>query len=141
MRKSVLFLILVIYLISVVVVTFFGMKARMDQFQIYMNRIEITSFDQKVGDDKYLIVKYNETEGYTSLFIEYEYGPTEATFPEKIKFTLSNNTYVDDDGNTQYYATISQMGELTFFKKKAVKVTLTTTDGSKLSDTVTVICR
>lgn len=141
MRKSVLFLILVIYLISVVVVTFFGMKARMDQFQIYMNRIEITSFDQKVGDDKYLIVKYNETEGYTSLFIEYEYGPTEATFPEKIKFTLSNNTYVDDDGNTQYYATISQMGELTFFKKKAVKVTLTTMDGSKLSDTVTVICR
>jgi len=113
----------------------------MDQFQIYMNRIEITSFDQKVGDDKYLIVKYNETEGYTSLFIEYEYGPTEATFPEKIKFTLSNNTYVDDDGNTQYYATISQMGELTFFKKKAVKVTLTTMDGSKLSDTVTVICR
>ncbi len=141
MKKSVLFLILVIYLISIVVVTFFGMKARMDQFQIYMNRIEITSFDQKVGNDKYLIVKYDETEGYTSVFIEYEYGPTEATFPEKIKFTLSNNTYVDEDGNTQYYATISQMGELTFFKKKAVKVTLTTTDGSKLSDTVTVICR
>ncbi len=141
MRKSVLFFILVIYLISIVVVTFFGMKARMDQFQVYMNRIEITSFDQKVGNDKYLIVKYNETEGYTSLFIEYEYGPNEATFPEKIKFTLSNNTYVDEEGNTQYYATISQMGELTFFKKKAVKVTLTTTDGSKLFDTVTVICR
>ena len=141
MKKSVLFLILVIYLVSIVVVTFFGMKARMDQFQIYMNDIEITSYDQKVGNDKYLTVQFNETEGYASLFIEYKYAPDSASFPEKIKFTLSNNTYIDDDGNTQYYATISQMGELTFFKRKAVKVTLTTTDGSKISDSVTVICR
>lgn len=141
MKKSVLFLIGAIYIVSIVVVTFFGMKAKMDQFQIYMTNIEITTYDQIVNNNKYLTVNYNETEGYTSVFISYSYGPSDATFPDKVKFTLVGNTYVDENGEKQYYAKISKTGELAFYERKAVKVTITTTDGSKLSDSVTVICR
>lgn len=141
MRKSVVFLLGAIYVVSIVVVTFFGMQAKMDQFQIYMTSIEITSYDQIVRGNKYLNMTYNETEGYSSIFITYTYNPNNATFPEKVSFSLVGNTYEDEEGNTQFYATISPMGELVFYKRKAVTVTITTTDGSKLSDSVMVICR
>lgn len=141
MRKSVVFLLGAIYLVSIVVVTFFGMQAKMDQFQIYMTSIEITSYDQIVRGNKYLNLTYNETEGYSSIFITYAYNPSNATFPEKVSFSLVGNTYEDEEGITQFYATISPMGELVFYKRKAVTVTITTTDGSKLSDSVMVICR
>ena len=41
MRKSVLFLVGILYLVSIVVVTFFGMQARMDQFKVYVSSVEI----------------------------------------------------------------------------------------------------
>ena len=56
MRKSVIFIISVIYIVSIVAVTFFGMKIRTDQFQIYITNLQITSYDQIVGENKYLRV-------------------------------------------------------------------------------------
>lgn len=141
MRKSVLFFIGIIYIVSIVVVTFFGMRAKMDQFQIYVSNISITSFDQEFEGMKYLTVNFNDTEGYASVFITYNYAPEDATFPDRVRFSLVDNTYVDAGGETHYYAEISATGELVFYARKAVKVTITTADGSKLSDSVTVICR
>lgn len=141
MRKSVLFFIGAIYIVSIVVVTFFGMQAKMDQFQIYMTNIEITSYDQLVNGNKYLTINFNETEGYSSVFITYKYAPNNATFPDRVKFSIVGNTYEDENGETQYYAEISPAGELVFYSRKAVKISITTTDGSKLTDTVNVICK
>ncbi len=142
MRKSVVFLLGAIYLVSIVVVTFFGMQAKMDQFQIYMTKIEITSYDNISQGNKYKFITYDETEGFCSTFITYTYEPSSATFPERVSFSLVGNTYTDETtGETKYYATISTSGELVFYKRKAVTVTITTTDGSKLSDSVMVICR
>ena len=98
MKKSVIFLIGVLYIISIVVVTFFGLQATIDQFQVYMNSISITSYDQIVNDNKYLIVNFNDTEGYTSVFIEYDYTPSNATHPDRVSFSLVSNTYVDENG-------------------------------------------
>ena len=139
MRKSVLFAIGVIYLVSIVVVTFFGLQLRMDQFQVYMESINITTYDEIIGNRKYLFIEFDETEGYASVFISFDYTPDESTYPERVEFSLSGHTY-EEDGETKYYATISNKGELVFFKRKAVTVTVTTTDGSKLSDRVMVIC-
>lgn len=141
MRKSVLFLIGIVFVISIVVVTFFGMKISFDQFKIYINEIEITNYDREIRGNKYKTVYYNQTEGYTTLFIEYKIGPENASDPDAISFTLTNNTYEDENGETQYYAEISSSGELVFYKPKAVTVTITATDGSGKSDTMVVTCK
>lgn len=141
MRKSVLFLIGIVFIVSIVVVTFFGMKISFDQFKIYINEIEITNFDREIRGNKYKTVYFNETEGFTTIFIEYKIGPVDASDPDAISFTLSNHTYEDENGETQYYAEISSSGELVFYKPKAVTVTVTATDGSGEFDTMLVTCK
>ena len=141
MKKSVIFLIGVLYIISIIVVTFFGLQATIDQFQVYMNSISITSYDQIVNDNKYLIVNFNDTEGYTSVFIEYDYTPSNATHPDRVSFSLVSNTYVDENGETAYYAQVSATGEVVFYARRTVKLVITTTDGSKLTDSLMIICR
>ncbi|MBQ7467138.1 MAG: hypothetical protein IJS74_03605 [Clostridia bacterium] len=139
MRKSVLFAIGIVYLVSIVVVTFFGLQLRMDQFQVYMESINITSYDKIRNGDKYLYLSFDETEGYKSVFITFDYSPEEASYPEKVEFSLSGNSY-EEDGQIKYFAEISQRGELVFFEKGMVIVTVATTDGSKISDKIKVFC-
>ena len=141
MKKSVIFLIAVLYLISIVVVSFFGLQISVDQFQVYMTSLSITSYDQLVYQNKYLTINFNDSEGYASVVIEYDYAPSNASYPDGVTFSLSNNTYTDEQGNTGYYAQVSQAGEVVFFSRRAVRLTITTTDGSKLSDSVTIVCR
>ena len=75
MKKSVIFLIAVLYLISIVVVSFFGLQISVDQFQVYMTSLSITSYDQLVNQNKYLTINFNDSEGYASVVIEYDYAP------------------------------------------------------------------
>ena len=140
MRKSVLFLIGIIFIVSVVVVTFFGMKVTVDQFKVYINKVEITTYDRIIRDRKYKTVELDETEGYTSLFIEYNLGPDNATELDGIVFTISGNTYIDENGEEQISAEISPTGELVFYRAARVTVTIRTTDGSEISDSVLVSC-
>ena len=142
MRKSVIFIISIIYILSIVAVTFFGMKIRMDQFQIYLTKIEITSYDQMVGNNKYLRLEFNEL-GETSTFITYKYEPSNATNPDMVEFRLDNvPTYIDEeDGEEKPCAIITNMGELLFYKRANVRVTVLTRDGSSLQDSVLVRCR
>ena len=135
MKKTIIFSIAIIYLVSIIVVTFFGMQSRLDQFQVYMTDIEITSFDQEVNGNKYLFVDFNDEEGYASVFIDYDYAPDNATHPDRVSFSLTGNTYTDDNGETAYN------GEVVFYSRKAVVLTIRTTDGSSLADSVTIICR
>ena len=111
MRKSVLFAIGIIYLVSIVVVTFFGLQLRMDQFQVYMETINITTYDEIRNGKKYLYLEFDEAEGFKSVFIWFDYAPEDATYPDKVKFTITGNTY-EKDGKTEYAATISDRGEL-----------------------------
>ena len=60
MKKSVIFLIAVLYLISIVVVSFFGLQISVDQFQVYMTSLSITSYDQLVNQNKYLTINFND---------------------------------------------------------------------------------
>ena len=54
MKKSVIFLIGIIYIMSIVVVTFFGLQPGVDQFQIYLDNITITTYDfQSSSGQKY----------------------------------------------------------------------------------------
>ena len=141
MKKSVIFLIAIIYLVSIVIVTFFGMQIAIDQFKVYMTRIEITNEYKMIDDEKYIIIKFDTVQGYTSIFIDYETAPDNASNPEKISFRISGNEYVDSEGNVTIYATVTDNGEVTFTRPGQVVVTVSTEDGSRLSDSVNILCR
>lgn len=142
MRKSVIFIISIIYIASIVIVTFFGMQISMDQFPIVFDSIEITSYDEVVSGKKFLYIDFDETEGYGTTFITYKYSPKNVTHPDKVEFAIvGNNEYVDEHGEKHVYASIDQFGRLVVFKaNRLVTVTITTTDDAKKSDTVRVYC-
>ena len=141
MKKSVIFLIAIIYLVSIVIVTFFGMQIAIDQFKVYMTKIEITNEYKMIDDEKYIIIKFDTVQGYTSIFIDYETAPDNASNPEKISFRISGNEYVDSEGNVTICATVTDNGEVTFTRPGQVVVTVSTEDGSRLSDSVNILCR
>lgn len=141
MNKSVIFFIAVIYVVSIVVVTFFGLAINMDQFNVYMNKIEITSYDQIYNGDKWLTIKFDEQDAdNNSVFIDYITGPDNATHPEKISFTLSNNTFTDSNGEVKVFAEVTANGEVVFYARRLVTLTIRTLDGSNLSDSLVINC-
>ena len=71
----------------------------------------------------------------------YETAPDNASNPEKISFRISGNEFVDGEGNVSIYATVTDNGEVTFTRPGQVVVTVSTEDGSRLSDTVNILCK
>lgn len=140
MKKSVIFLIGVIYILSIVVVSFFGMQPGIDQFQVYMTDIEITNYTTIINDEKYISLAYDEIEGITRVDLEYSYAPDNASYPDRVRYSITGNTYKDSDGNIVTYATVSNTGRVEFLEPGMVTVTITATDGSKVSDSVKIIC-
>lgn len=140
MKKSVIFLIGVIYVLSIVVVSFFGMQPAVDQFKVYMTDIEITNYTTIANGEKYITLDYNEIEGITRVDLEYSYSPDNASYPNSVKYTITGNTYKDSKGYVVTFATVSSTGSVEFLEPGPVTVTITATDGSKVSDSVKIIC-
>lgn len=140
MKKSVIFLIGVIYVLSIVVVSFFGMQPAVDQFKVYMTDIEITNYTTIANGEKYITLDYNEIEGITRVDLEYSYSPDNASYPNSVKYTITGNTYKDSKGDVVTFATVSSTGSVEFLEPGLVTVTITATDGSKVSDSVKIIC-
>lgn len=140
MKKSVIFLIGVIYVLSIVVVSFFGMQPAVDQFKVYMTDIEITNYTTIANGEKYITLDYNEIEGITRVDLEYSYSPDNASYPNSVKYTITGNTYKDSNGDVVTFATVSSTGSVEFLEPGLVTVTITATDGSKVSDSVKIIC-
>ena len=140
MKKSVLFIIGVIYFISIFVVSFFGMSISIDQFKVYINKVEITNYqeiDPYYGKTTFL--EFDDLEG-ASFFVEYKVGPENATNKSALKFSLTNNVFIDEFGNESPIAQIDQKGELFFLRQGTVKVVLESTDGLSKSDYMWVDC-
>ena len=140
MKKSVIFLIGVIYVLSIVVVSFFGMQPAVDQFKVYMTNIERTNYTTIANGEKYITLDYNEIEGITRVDLEYSYSPDNASYPNSVKYTITGNTYKDSKGDVVTFATVSSTGSVEFLEPGIVTVTITATDGSKVSDSVKIIC-
>ena len=154
MKKSVLFLIGVIAIISIFVVTFFGTKANLDQFKVYINEVEITNYDEIVNGKKYINLDWDEKTGEVNIFLEKKVLPNNATEKSKVEFTfLSDRVYQNGDNwvfykvnkITQERETIavlhSKMGTLTFYQTGNVTVQLASKDGLERKDSVIVKCK
>lgn len=161
MKKSILLLIGVIAILSIFVVTFFGTTANLDQFKVYIDTVEITKYDRidnegKENEKKYIFLTFDEEIGEASTFIDYKILPNNATEKSNIEFSFVLDESVlrkEDDGMTYYeyidqetgetvlVASLSRIGEVTFYRVGAVWVKLASKDGLERSDKVFVRCR
>ena len=81
-----------------------------------------------------------ETAEQGIVFVDYITGPDNATHPEKISFTLSNNTFTDSNGEVKVFAEVTANGEVVFYARRLVTLTIRTLDGSNLSDSLVINC-
>ncbi len=147
MKKSSIFIMIVVFAVSIVVVTFFGMAISMDQFKVYMTSIEITNESTAMYDPQgnkvmdMIMIPFDKANTWTSIIIDYHCEPENATEKNAVRFYLSNDTYTDPEtGEVTVYADVRWNGEVVFYTTAVVKVYVTTTDGSQLTDSIDIWC-
>ena len=134
MKKSVVILILVIYLASVALVSFFGLQYKTFDEIIYTEKIEFLNDDIKTMDDGslYAVVKQDESTGLWVYQIKYRVYPDNATNSEVEYIYDKQKPGVTVDTTT---------GVVTFEERGALKVTIKPKDGTDISATVTLRAR
>jgi hypothetical protein len=138
MRKSVLFLLGVLYLVSVVVVTFFGIQARMDQFKVYISHLEITNYQGTfdLGGQKVKYASITKKTESVSFCVETRIEPSNAT-NKKLEYVLfkPNGELLDSSG-----IVVTSDGIVEFHETKDVILKIKTTDGSALQESIMIFC-
>lgn len=134
MKKSVVILILVIYLVSVALVSFFGLQYKTFDEVIYTESIEFLNEDIKTMEDGtlYAMAQKDETTGKWTYQIKYRVYPDNATNSdvEYIYDTQKPGITVD-----------TVTGVVTFEERGALTVTIKPKDGTDISATVMIRAR
>lgn len=131
MRKSVIVIIGVIYVLAIFAVSFFGLKTQVYNEKIYISDIEILNEDvkQTKSGENYIVIDYDEDSPY--FIIQRKIHPDDAT--SKVV------EYIYDTTNP--YATVDNTGVVTFLSAGAVTVYITAKDGSGVITTLKIIAR
>lgn len=135
MKKSVILLIGVIYILAIVVVSFFGLKVETFNDTVYVEAVTITNEDIKPGfEDKTVVIYFNndDPENPTSYQINWRVTPDDAS-RKIVKFIIEEKK--------QSIATVNEFGTVIFKKKGTVIVYVTATDGSAKKDSITIIAK
>ena len=134
MKKSVIVVIGIIYVLAIVVVSFFGLKIETFNEIIYIEKIECTNEEMKMGKDGigYIVVNYVEDlENPTSVQLKWHVYPDDAS--------RKSVDFVYDE--TRTVGTVNEFGTVIFNKKGTITVYITATDGSSKSAAVKVIAK
>ena len=121
MKKSVVILIALIFIASVVSVSFFGLKFKTFDEIVYVESIELLDENLKVDDQgvKYVVIRPDEN-GERKYQIKYRVHPDNAT--------EDGVTFAYDEQNTS--VTVDETGVVTFAKEGVVTVQIIAKDGS-----------
>ncbi len=128
MKKAVIVIIVLIYIASIALVSFFGLQFKVFEEVIPVERIEITNEEQKHSEEHgdYLVI-YPEN-GERSVRINYH------VYPENASNTNVDFAYDGDEG-----VTVDETGLVTFPKPGVAQVIVIATDGSNAQDTLIII--
>ena len=131
MKKSVVIIIGVIYALSIVFVTLFGLKHNSFNEIIYVSQVEIIEENASYSSNgtKYLMLTPDEN-GVCQYQLVWTVSPDNAT--------NSNVTFNYD--KQKNYVSVDENGLVTFTSQGAVIVTITAADGTSNSDTIQLIC-
>jgi len=132
MSKVLVFFIEAITIVaSVVIISIFGINPELSGNTIYINSINFTC-GEMVNQDGNMVRQLKLPSGTTEYQLTWTISPTNATYPDEIRFTCYNN-----------YVTITSEGRVTFAfpsgTETGVIIKVLTTDGSGLSDTITIL--
>ena len=132
MKKSVIVLIGVIYVMAIAVVSFFGLQIDTLNEVVYIEKIECTNEELRTASDgtKYISVKYiYDEENPTTVQLDWHVYPDNAS-RKALEF-------VYDD--TKNVADVSAFGTVIFNKRGAVTIHMMATDGSAKEEVIKVI--
>ena len=130
MKKSVVIIIGVIYGLSIVFVTLFGLRAQTFNQVIYVSQVEIIENLASYRSDgsKYIMLSPDE-EGNREYQIVWKVSPDDATNKE-VSF---------DYDRTKTNVTVDNNGLVKFTAPGAVTVTVTAKDGAAKSDSILIV--
>ncbi len=130
MKKSVAILIGIIYVVSIVVVGFFGLKIKGFDTTTYVTEVTFIGNELDEMDDgtKFVEITYSETHTYQ---LKWRVSPDDATHPE-VSFGYDETTNVGE---------VSQDGLVTFYRPGVISVYIHSTDGSSKNDYIKVIAK
>ena len=132
MKKSVVILIAIIYIASIALVSFFGLKFKVFEEIIPVESVEILNEGLKENEmwGKYVTITPDEN-GEWNYQILYRVYPDNAT-NNKVDFNYDEQNKV---------ATVDEFGVVHFTSPGMIKVTLIPLDGSDTSATITIIAK
>ena len=135
MKKAVIIIIVLIYVASIALVSFYGLQYKLFDEVVPVERIEITNegqqYSEQMGD---YIVKSPDEDGDRRVQITYQ------AYPENASNTKVDFAY-DEKTAEKYGVTIDEYGVVSFEKKGTIKVTNISTDGSNVEDSLLIISR
>lgn len=131
MKKSIILLIFVIYVASIVIIGFFGVKLASYDPVIYVKQIEILNDDLRTNadGDKYILHQFVEGElNVVTLFTKV--WPENAT-KRNVTYSYSSNDKVE----------IDKIGNVIFSAPTTVTVYIRSQDGANITEKITIIAR
>lgn len=152
MKKSTIFLVILVYIVAFFAVGLFGIAIRSNYEMNYVNEILVEMMDeqptlvekshervektQNITDDAYR--RYENSYSYT---IDYEQGVV-AKFRVKVlptNSTYSNFSIIYEDSETIKYEKVDEtLVYVTFLKKRTASFTLESSDGNKTQTKVSI---
>ena len=132
MKKSVIVLIGVIYVLAVFAVSFFGLKTEVYNEKVYIEEIKIINegVKQTSNGENYVIIEYDEDSPH--YIIQRKIYPEHATTKVVEYVYDTTNPYASVDNDT---------GLVTFNQEGAITVYVTAKDGSGVITTLKIIAK
>ena len=133
MKKSVIILIGIIYILGIVLVNTFGLQLAEYQSKVYIQRVEFTNDDIFIQNDgekdiKKVNLRISETKTYQ---LEWNYTPDNAT-ETKVKFTNDESKGI---------GTVDENGLVTLHRTGVLIVYVKALEGSSNSDSITIVVK
>lgn len=163
MKKSSIFVIIVAFIVSIFIISNFGLSVRTDHMKSYINNIDIThcllvdgtrvDYDWVgTGESKRKVarVDFSQQEGSVGLYINYNVtrsSDVEPILGEDFAFEIEsgNDTFdviVDEEVVTYNYAEIlPNRNKLTLNHICTIRIALKALDSSGKEDRLTIVCR
>ena len=133
MKKSVVIIIAVIYILAIALVSFFGLQFKVFEQIIPVERIEILNEGLKENSTwgKYVVISKN-ADGEWNYRIDYRVYPDEAT-DGRVSFSYDKQAHPGVE--------IDETGVVTFASSDMVKVTIISMDCGNVETTITIIAK
>lgn len=142
MKKTSIFLIIISFILSVLLVTSFGGAISDEQFKIRLRVAEFTTFDYTIGEEgkgqKIKMLEFSDSDlevGYMMFTLGAHFEPeaTSEKDPYSYSITDGNGEFLGNDNEMHPYA-ILQKSTLIIYHECVLRVMLKTIDGSAITD-------